>query len=90
LRSNRDTSQVFLQAYADARKNIRGSPAVTFSQREPPLELQGEIVGVAVRLVDAERDVRQALQLVVMNKDSYRLVSPVLIVDLCQQRFCLL
>eukprot|EP01108_Squamamoeba_japonica_P002345 TRINITY_DN2098_c0_g1_i1.p2 TRINITY_DN2098_c0_g1~~TRINITY_DN2098_c0_g1_i1.p2 ORF type:complete len:298 (+),score=167.64 TRINITY_DN2098_c0_g1_i1:124-1017(+) len=34
-------SKVFLQAYADERKNIRGSPAVSFSQKEPPLELQG-------------------------------------------------
>jgi len=38
-------SKVFLQAYADQRKNIRGSPAVTFSQREPPLELQGVATG---------------------------------------------
>lgn len=38
-------SKVFLQAYADQRKNIRGSPAVTFSQREPPLELQGVASG---------------------------------------------
>ena len=38
-------SKVFLQAYADQRKNIRGAPAVSFSQKEPPLELQGVASG---------------------------------------------
>mmetsp|Transcript_22379 Transcript_22379/g.37933 ORF Transcript_22379/g.37933 Transcript_22379/m.37933 type:complete len:301 (+) Transcript_22379:98-1000(+) len=38
-------SKVFLQAYHDERKNIRGSPAVTFSQKDPPLELQGVAAG---------------------------------------------
>lgn len=38
-------SKVFLQAYADQRKNIPGAPAVMFSQKEPPLELQGQVRG---------------------------------------------
>jgi len=38
-------AKVFLSEFADARKTMRGVPSVTFSQREPPLELQG-IAGV--------------------------------------------
>jgi len=38
-------SKVFLQAYADQRKTIPGAPAVMFSQKEPPLELQGQVRG---------------------------------------------
>jgi len=34
-------AKVFLQEFQDARKTLRGVPSVTFSQREPPLELQG-------------------------------------------------
>jgi len=34
-------SKVFLQEFADARKNIRGSPTVNFSLKEPPGELNG-------------------------------------------------
>jgi len=34
-------SKVFLQEFADARKTIRGAPSITFSQKEPPGELQG-------------------------------------------------
>jgi len=38
-------AKVFLQEFADARKTMRGVPSVTFSHREPPLELQG-VAGV--------------------------------------------
>jgi len=34
-------SKVFLQEFADARRTISNAPAVTFSQKEPPLELRG-------------------------------------------------
>jgi len=34
-------SKVFLQEFADARKTISNAPSVTFSQKEPPLELKG-------------------------------------------------
>lgn len=33
-------SKVFLQEFADARKTINQAPAVSFSQKEPPLELK--------------------------------------------------
>jgi len=33
-------SKVFLQEFADARKTISNAPSVTFSQKEPPLELK--------------------------------------------------
>lgn len=35
-------AKVFLQEFADARRSMRGVPAVTYSSSEPPLELQGE------------------------------------------------
>lgn len=34
-------SKVFLQEFADARRTIGQAPAVSFSQKEPPLELKG-------------------------------------------------
>jgi len=34
-------AKVFLQEFADARKSMRGVPSVTFSHRDPPLDLQG-------------------------------------------------
>jgi len=34
-------SKVFLSEFADARRSISNAPAVTFSQKEPPLELRG-------------------------------------------------
>jgi len=34
-------AKVFLQAYADERKTMTNVPAVTYSQKEPPLELKG-------------------------------------------------
>jgi len=34
-------SKVFLQEFANARKTISNAPAVTYSQKEAPLELQG-------------------------------------------------
>jgi len=34
-------SKVFLQEFADARRTISQAPAVSFSQKEPPLELKG-------------------------------------------------
>jgi len=34
-------AKVFLSEFADARKSMRGVPSVTFSQRDPPLDLQG-------------------------------------------------
>jgi len=34
-------SKVFLQEFADARRTINSAPAVSFSQKEPPLELKG-------------------------------------------------
>jgi actin related protein 2/3 complex subunit 2 len=34
-------SKVFLQEFADARRTISNAPSVTFSQKEPPLELKG-------------------------------------------------
>jgi len=34
-------SKVFLQEFADARRTINQAPAVSFSQKEPPLELKG-------------------------------------------------
>jgi len=33
--------KVFLQEFADARRTITSAPAVSFSQKEPPLELKG-------------------------------------------------
>jgi len=32
-------AKVFLQEYQDARKNMSNAPSVTFSQKEPPMEL---------------------------------------------------
>jgi len=40
-------SKVFLQEFADTRKTINQAPAVTFSQKEAPLELKG-VKGVKV------------------------------------------
>jgi len=40
-------SKVFLQEFADARRTINQAPAVSFSQKEPPLELKG-VKGVKV------------------------------------------
>jgi actin related protein 2/3 complex subunit 2 len=37
-------SKVFLQEFVDARRNMRGAPAVAFSQKVPPLELEGHHV----------------------------------------------
>jgi len=34
-------AKVFLQEYADARKTISNAPSVTYSQKEPPMELKG-------------------------------------------------
>jgi len=34
-------SKIFLQEFQDARRTIQNAPAVTFSQKEPPLELKG-------------------------------------------------
>jgi len=34
-------SKTFLQEFADARKTINQAPAMSFSQKEPPLELKG-------------------------------------------------
>jgi len=34
-------AKVFLQEYQDARKTISNAPSVTYSQKEPPLELKG-------------------------------------------------
>jgi len=34
-------SKVFLQEYADARKTMSNAPSVTYSQKEPPMELKG-------------------------------------------------
>jgi len=34
-------AKVFLQEFADARKNMRGVPSVTYNYKEAPLELQG-------------------------------------------------
>jgi len=34
-------AKVFLQEYADARKTMSNAPSVTYSQKEPPLELKG-------------------------------------------------
>jgi len=34
-------AKVFLQEYADARRSMNNAPAVTYSQKEPPLELKG-------------------------------------------------
>jgi len=34
-------SKVFLQEFSDTRKTINQAPAVSFSQKEPPLELKG-------------------------------------------------
>jgi actin related protein 2/3 complex subunit 2 len=33
-------SKVFLQEFSEARRMVRGAPAVKFSEREPPLELE--------------------------------------------------
>lgn len=32
-------SKIFLQEFSEARRNVRGAPAVRFAEREPPLEL---------------------------------------------------
>src|SRR3990167_221490 len=37
-------AKVFLQEFADARKNMRGVPAIKFSYKEAPLELTGHPV----------------------------------------------
>lgn len=34
-------AKVFLQEYQDARKTVSNAPSVSFSQKEPPLELKG-------------------------------------------------
>jgi len=34
-------AKVFLQEFADARKTMSNAPSVTYSQKEPPLELKG-------------------------------------------------
>jgi len=34
-------AKVFLQEYQDARKSMSNAPSVTYSQKEPPLELKG-------------------------------------------------
>jgi actin related protein 2/3 complex subunit 2 len=34
-------AKVFLQEYADARKTMSNAPSVSYSQKEPPLELKG-------------------------------------------------
>lgn len=34
-------SKVFLQEYQDARRTMNNAPAVSFSQKEPPMELKG-------------------------------------------------
>jgi len=34
-------AKVFLSEFSDVRKTLRGVPSVTFSQRDPPLDLQG-------------------------------------------------
>jgi len=34
-------ARVFLQEYADARRTMSNAPSVTYSQKEPPLELKG-------------------------------------------------
>jgi len=34
-------AKVFLQEYADARRTMSNAPSVTYSQKEPPLELKG-------------------------------------------------
>jgi len=34
-------AKVFLQEYQDARRTMSNAPSVTYSQKEPPLELQG-------------------------------------------------
>jgi actin related protein 2/3 complex subunit 2 len=34
-------AKLFLQEYADARKTMNNAPSVTYSQKEPPLELKG-------------------------------------------------
>jgi len=34
-------AKVFLQEYQDARKTLSNAPSITFSQKEPPLELKG-------------------------------------------------
>jgi len=33
-------SKVFLQEFQDGRKTINGAPSITYSQKEPPLELK--------------------------------------------------
>eukprot|EP01133_Synstelium_polycarpum_P007453 gene7453-8719_t len=34
-------SKIFLQAFVDVRKTLNNTPSVTFSQKDPPLELKG-------------------------------------------------
>ncbi|KYQ99805.1 actin related protein 2/3 complex [Tieghemostelium lacteum] len=34
-------SKIFLQSFVDARKTLNNTPAITFSQKDPPLELKG-------------------------------------------------
>jgi len=34
-------AKVFLQEYADARRTMSNAPSVTYSQKEPPMELKG-------------------------------------------------
>jgi len=34
-------SKIFLQSFVDARKTMNNTPSVTFSQKDPPLELKG-------------------------------------------------
>jgi actin related protein 2/3 complex subunit 2 len=34
-------AKVFLQEYQDARRTMSNAPSVTYSQKEPPLELKG-------------------------------------------------
>jgi hypothetical protein len=38
-RSDQVLSKIFLQEFAEARRVVRGAPAVKFSEKEPPLEL---------------------------------------------------
>jgi len=67
-RSDQVLSKIFLQEFAESRRVVRGAPAVKFSEREPPLELnsigysapEGNISYVSFVLFDHHMNERNA------------------------------
>ena len=65
-------SKIFLQEFSEARRAVRGAPAVRFAEREPPLELQqlgvqggeGNVSYVSFVLFDHHMNERNAAKVI--------------------------